>query len=701
MIPAARFSQIWPVAGGIVALAALGLWQFPRPTEPARSFVPGPLGQERGGPLAQPTPRAFQTRVLGVNDPFRNGEWNRRNGLTEMIPFSHNLSEVFPRELAETRPEFFPLEKGVRMKPRSGVVNWNPDIGRPDVAAYAAAAARTYFDRNPGAASFPLGTNDGLIYGESPELLALATPVKWFRERPDYTRLVFTFMNRVAEEVAHTHPEKLLGALAYYWAESPPEIPLHPAILPFLTADRAQGYDPIAREEELRLQESWARVGTRRLGMYDYLFGKGFLIPRVHTRLLAENIRHARAVGFTDYYAEMNPNWGLDGPMPWLAAQLLLDPARPEAELLDEYYRRFFREAAAPMRSFFERCEHQWMTQPGPSYWLKHYRNESQARIFPSAATAEMRLLLDEAQRRAASETVRARVRLVSDAFGLTERFVHFYEARDALSRLILTPGAGWSALAVALDRYGTAKRAFVSYAFELRRTQPLAVTAIGWEDFIRNDPSSAAVAAIARDAARTAATAQAALTLGRLSSVLTADDWPGANALMAGASRSVMRNGAMTGELRPSRIIAGLDYGASLPAEWLSKAEPSQFHNPVLVDRAEGRVLRVTGAKDISVHQWNAVGGAGLHRVSVALRGSVMPSTAVTLMLGWLDAKEKHVGLKLFRLPEGGWPEWVTLEVAALPPAGAAWVGVGVRVQNQVSGDWIEAKDFSLVTVP
>ena len=65
---------------------------------------------------------------------------------------------------------------------------------------------------------------------------------------------------------------------------------------------------------------NYAPDNGRRLGLYDYLYGAGFLIPRIHTRLIAEHLKHAAEAGFTDYYAEVNPNWGLDGPMSWLVA---------------------------------------------------------------------------------------------------------------------------------------------------------------------------------------------------------------------------------------------------------------------------------------------------------------------------------------------------------------------------------------------
>ena len=133
---------------------------------------------------------------------------------------------------------------------------------------------------HPEQESFALGVNDALIFGESPETLALIgrtallRPAErdyegqapggglttWFRERPDYSNLVFTFMNRAADELSRTHPQKYLGALAYYWAENAPDFRLNPQVIPFLTADRAQGYDPKFWKEEMDLQERWARA---------------------------------------------------------------------------------------------------------------------------------------------------------------------------------------------------------------------------------------------------------------------------------------------------------------------------------------------------------------------------------------------------------------------------------------------------------
>ena len=433
--------------------------------------------------------------------PNGGGEWARHNNLTAPLAFSHNLNRVFPPELYASHPEYFPFVDGVRVQPAGppGPVNWNPDLGNPEVAAHAASVARDAFKHHPDDVSFALGVNDGLIFGESPETLALVTPPRWFRGRPNFSDLVFTFMNRAAADLARTYPDKYLGALAYYWAEETPNFPVHPQGAPFLTTDRSQGYDASFEQEELALQDRWAKSGARRLGMYDYLDGFGYLIPRVHTRLIAENLRHARRAGFTDYYGEASPNWGLEGPMSWLVAQLLQDPEQSETLLLDEYYRRYFQTAAAPMRRFFERCEEQWMRQPGPPYWLKYYRDEAQAGLFPPTVCRELRGLLDEAARTAGPPEVKARVALVADAFALTERFVAFCEARNNLVRHELEGTLAGAAAAQEIQEYLRRRLRLTLYAAWLGRTQPLAMYSTKLDDFLRNDPVFGATAEVLR----------------------------------------------------------------------------------------------------------------------------------------------------------------------------------------------------------
>ena len=54
------------------------------------------------------------------------------------------------------------------------------------------------------------------------------------------------------------------------------------------------------------------------------------------------------------YRCGFGENFGLEGPTYYVYGKVLEDPARNEAELADEFYRRAFRESAAPMRTFYQ-----------------------------------------------------------------------------------------------------------------------------------------------------------------------------------------------------------------------------------------------------------------------------------------------------------------------------------------------------------
>jgi hypothetical protein len=674
---------------------------------PERWFIPGELGHVNGVGGFFPSGRRYLTRSLGLGTTAVERVWQEHNGLGPTLSFSHHLSAVFTTSVFEVHPEYFPLVEGRRLRPsKDGPVSWNPDLGRDDVAKFAAQAARRFFMANSPADSFALGINDGLTFGESPETLALTSrpqkdpasmagePRAWFRNRPNYSNLVFTFMNRAAADLASTHPTKLLGALAYYWAEDAPDFPVHPQVVPYLTADRSQGYDRGFRDEERALQARWASAGPKRLGLYDYLYGKGFIIPRYHPHLLAANLRQARRLGFTDYYAEMTPNWGLDGPQPWLVAQLLLDPEIPVDSLLDEYFSRYFKESGAPMRRFFDGCERQWLNQGGTAYWLKHYRNESQAAIFPSQVCQRLRRELLEAEQLASSAVVKARVKLVSEAFGATERFVAFQEARASLTAAALKDELAGAVGLKQLQAYREARAAFITQVVALRHQEPLALYPSDFQDFLVNDPLFEATTALLNTTSREHPTAVnailaelKALPVPRVEAAVKA--WERRAQLVARADFT------FAGTLKPARQIAGLTYGVALPAPWHSRVEPYQTHTATWPE--SGRVLRIAGSKDTAVYQWVPAQPGKVHCASVRLRGHLSPSAIATLTLGWLDKDQHHLGLTVARLPEGDWPHWSQLLQGAVAPANAAWVGVGVRVQHQAKDDWIEVESPSL----
>jgi len=643
-------------------------------TPEARSFMPGYWGYEHGREASPVSAGAWLTRsASGLSSTPEERLWTRFNHFGPRLHFSHNLSRIVREQDYEAHPEWFPWVGGRRFKPLPGRLNWQPDLGSQAVVDRAAELATESFLK--GEQSFAVGINDALIFGESPEALRWTYPPSFFRGKPNYSNLIFNFTNRVAEKVERLLPPEraqepwLIGCLAYYWCEQVPDFPMHANVVPFLCADRAQGYDAAFREEERALQAAWTKMGTKRLGIYDYTYGYGFVIPRIHTGLIIDHLKYARGIGFTDYFVELSSNWGLDGPQPWLVAQLLSHPESDGQVLLNEYYTRFFAESAEPMRRFFERCEELWMRQPGPVDWLKYYRNESQAELFPSDECARLRALLDQAAKLASSEKTRRRVDFVAQAFGVTEKLARFWEAKKDLSHS-LAKSAPDSAVMSALGRLESAERDFQGQVSALALTQPKSLNRGAPKDFFWMSPASAAQLRLSRHSLGTPA-------------YQTSFEPP-----LEGGAR-----------------IAGLEFSAPLPASWMNRIEP-----------AEGAVVRVcpeaarTGStglrladnKHALLFRWqNLPKGQTQLVASVWVRGKISPAARMALQVSFLDEKGTLLpntqGMRYIPEKWDSLGEWTQLSVRATIPEGAAWASAGLLAAYQLKGDWADFDDLEL----
>ncbi|HQF39925.1 MAG TPA: DUF4838 domain-containing protein [Opitutaceae bacterium] len=375
----------------------------------ARWYAPGALGEVIPWRAAWTLPDlavvrepAYVSReITGLYDAAGR-DWARRNGLRQRLEYSHNLTRVFPPELYDTHPEWFGLVDGARRRPLGGSdYHWQPDLARADVAEHAAARAAEAFARDAGRASFALGMNDTVRFDQGAGTRAAVEPLRYFRGMPDYSPLVFGFMNRAAEALGRTPggaPNRYLGCLAYFWCENPPPFPVDARVVPYVTTDRTQFYDRAYRAADLELMTRWGRSGVRAYGLWEYAYGSAFVVPRVPHAALAEAVREGWWRGARGYIADTGPHAGFDAFKVWILAQLLWEPDRPVAELADDFFGGWYGPAAEPMRRFFARCEEVWMAQPGPPWWIKYYQQQDQVLLFPPAVCAELRGLLDEAR---------------------------------------------------------------------------------------------------------------------------------------------------------------------------------------------------------------------------------------------------------------------------------------------------------------
>lgn len=671
----ARLELVAYPADAIVAAAA---W-FLEKSVGARWFMPGQLGEQvslrRSLRLpfaeAEQAPSYISRHMwLGTTESTTQAWW-RHNRLRQWVEHGHAMNALFKTEDLKHLPELAPLINGWRMRDLPPHGNWQPNVASPAAAGHAAAVLR----RRP-AFSSAIGMNDSVRYDQSEETRRQLGEPRWFRLRPDFSPLVFRFVNEVARRV----PDRYLGAYAYHWTEDTPPFPVERNVVPYLTADRSEWFDPRFAEEDKALIRRWVASGAEIVGLYDYYYGAPFLVPRPTLYAVKQTIPFAREAGVRAFFAELASNWALDGPKAWLTAQLLWDSTQDPEKLLGIYYREFWREAAEPMREFHALCDEQWLNQPKPSYWIKYYRDDHQYLLFPSAVRAQLRGLLDRALAVATTERTRQRVRFAAAGFAVTEAFCTWNETRDRLSRAALAPVVDQGELAALITQYGLHLDLLRETHARVQREHPLAVSAELAPAYLRTDPRPRAEWRLAFPAAKD------------------------------GEHRA--GEGGLGGELLADPELDGVTVGPTegfFDLEWVRRGpwrghgEPYQTRRVSLGARAaeggEGRTaLVMRGCKQETFSQF-APGRAGADYLArVRVRGQVSPGNNTFLILNFQDAQRQSLGVGFVdRLPVGRYDGEVELLVRSTAPAGTAWVGVGVRALNQVGEDFAEFAGFSL----
>lgn len=316
----------------------------------------------------------FAWRAVSGLDDAESIEWGRRVGYGERPACTHGLYAAFDQKLHASRPELFPLVGGERQVPRLGGRSAQPHLAHPDAPAVAAAYAKRWLSLNSKSLAVPMGINDSLVYDEGPEAAAQGL----FEGRPNRSDYVFGFLNRVAALDWAPDSERALGCLAYLDALAAPSFPVASEIFPAICADRIQYADPRFAALESANLAAWGRSGARRIGTWDYFFGRDVVIPRVHLGALGAAIQAQRNAKVAAWYAELEPLWPYDAPKAWVTAKLLDNPEVSPADLADQWAAAAYGPAAPAMRDLQSVIEKVWegvAARRRPGQWLVGWRD--------------------------------------------------------------------------------------------------------------------------------------------------------------------------------------------------------------------------------------------------------------------------------------------------------------------------------------
>lgn len=544
-------------------------------------FTPGPLGLERldepptppsvsgpAGTLRQEKAHWMSRHPSSLEGTSGGPSWGAWNGLRERFQYNHTLHRIVVPDDFNSHPEWFAKDRsGQPMRPpfaQPHGYNDHPDLSQEGVRQRVVeqtleALEQTWDNHRTGRqnrASYPpvrltsgiisvsLSLGDSFVFGNFPEEYPW-NPDGYDRRWPDWSNHVFAYTNALADEISRRwsaepgRPALYLGALSYLVWENVPAFPVHPRIVPYLTFDRSQWYDPQARADDLARVEAWSRAGTDLTGTWDYLFGHGFLIPRSLVTIVSDSIPALHAIGVDAYFSQVGAIWPYDGHTNWLTARLLWNSHADAAALMDLYFQEYFGPAATPMRQFFDQAEQAWMRADGRGWWLRYWKDPWQAYLWEPSQVETLQALLDQAVMAAAVEEQASptalqsadrfarRVEATRQVFELTRLFVQ-YQNEQASLQSVSWENAGRALVAKGVTRAAEAvklRSQLSGAAARVRASNTGAARAADLSWIFRYDTLGASLAAL-QQAARQAGIAPEEPLQERLKQALT--DWAG-----------------------------------------------------------------------------------------------------------------------------------------------------------------------------
>lgn len=670
---------------------AHGIYTLCRDFFKARWYWAGELGLEYIGsaPTHFPAYRevvrpSFVQRSLYPS----NSDFARRNRLVGGFQFNHNLAKVFNVERFNESPQAFSVVLGARRRPKgSGAMDPQPNFADPAAVEIAANAALEYFTQHPDSRSFSLSINDNSLYDESEATRERVSPVRYFRQSPDYSELVFSFMNAVAVRVFEqggawqtaSGEDRYLTALAYSWTENAPSFPIHPRVMPVLTSDRAQWHDPAYRAEDRELIQRWAESGAERIATWDYYFGAPYPYPRQFNHWIDTSLKYLHAQGVDVFFSQLPAAWGLDGAKAWLATELLWDTQQDATALLDEYYSHFFGAAAEPIRNFYEMAEAHRNAHAGRAAWIKYYKDIGGISLFPVETLQAMREQIEQAQIAVAQDPRRlARVEIVSEAFDFTESYAAYQRAREALYLAIFEDSAElpahYTAFTEQRDRYDAIAPAIVA--------QPMHALLKGFTKLIQPDP-----------------TAMAQLAMLRLGQALPETTDPALQIWTALGQRAalpaIIKNSELTHSGTRERnflgpeipIIEGWEY-TFRPTEWLS------------VTPAKGQTsgICISGANMFVLYQDIRVEAGASYLLETTLQWHTSPDNRIYFKLSWKDQRGKLIRSEIrLQLSSGHSSRSQSVQIPIQAPPGAHKLRIHIVNSRQSPEDFLQVDHVQL----
>ena len=348
----------------------------------ARWYMPGEIGEVWPSLKTIALPKIDETAkpdfpVRRVNIRFGVhgadlAKWAMRLGVRDPygLEVAHGMDGMTHRdEIFDKHPEWFALYGGKRQTQKGGRLN-HLCYSNEELIAETVKRVRTEFDHFKMDVCSVMPPDGYTAICQCDLCKGKDSPERDNRGlASDY---IWGFVNRVAKEVAKTHPTKKVLNCAYGIYSLPPEkiVKLEPNVLVAIVGGR----QPVTKkgkgaDDARALRESWLTKTDNPILIFEnYPFtDRGWYLPSYVSHELGSGINATKGVSNgEDIWLSMSPNFARDGGgfnhfMVYFTTRLWWGGKSAGADaMLREYTKLFYGPAEAEMNAFFDYCEANW-----------------------------------------------------------------------------------------------------------------------------------------------------------------------------------------------------------------------------------------------------------------------------------------------------------------------------------------------------
>lgn len=312
--------------------------------------------------------------------------WHMRNKLGKSIScyFGHSWAAHITNDHFKEHPEYYPLINGQRRPEEvfhstgklsfmnNQVCTSNPDVQKLFLESI---KARSKPD-DPSIVS--ISPNDGVGFCECDKCRSQDAPAQYAPEALRYQVLPLSnrtfkyFINPIAKELKASHPNLRLGIMAYtYLTEPPTNIDkLEDNIVIGFCQISGFYNDPEAKRKSREFIDGWKKLAASMSCREYYGDFHWQQLPHPQTRTIAEDIAYLKASGFIGLSSEDSLDFSTNHLNYYVAAKLLWDSSLKLDDILDDYYRNAYGDAAPKAREYLELMERTFNSRyPAESAW--------------------------------------------------------------------------------------------------------------------------------------------------------------------------------------------------------------------------------------------------------------------------------------------------------------------------------------------